>query len=159
MRGEIAFKLGESLYSQNRFAEAVLAFESAVSLDQKAAWFADALYGLARSQSETDNPQAALSAYQRAAQSYAAKVRTVRDADTFKRAQERLALSKFQIAELTARNASSARDYEKLVDLYREARQVSDGVQDETLRTALQKDALIGEAKAAEKLGRDETGS
>ena len=157
VRGEIAFKLGESLYSQNRFAEAAVAFEKAVSLEQEAAWFADALYGLARSQRETDNPQAALSAYQRAASIYADQVRTVRDVDKFERAQKRLALSKFQVAELTAHTASSARDYEKLVDLYREARQVSDGVQDETLRTALQKDALIGEAKAAEKLGRDET--
>ena len=157
VRGEIAFKLGESLYSQNRFADAAVAFEKAVSLEQEAAWFADALYGLARSQSEMGNPQAALSAYQRAASIYADQVRTVTDADKFERAQERLALSKFQIAEITARTASSARDYAKLIDLYREARQVGAGVQDETLRTALQKDALIGEAKAAEKLGRDET--
>ena len=157
VRGEIAFRLGESLYSQSRFFDALSAFENAISLDRGSAWFADAIYGLARSQNEMEDFQAALKSYRRAASVYAQQVRTTLDAEKLERSQERLARSKFQIADITAKNASSEQNHESLIDLYREAYQASKAVQDETLRNALLKDALMGQAKAASQLGQKET--
>ncbi|MCZ6676786.1 MAG: tetratricopeptide repeat protein [Candidatus Poribacteria bacterium] len=157
VRGEIAFKLAESLYSQARFFEAIPAFERAIALDPDAVWHADAAYGLAACQYEMENFQAALDAYQRAADRYTQLIEANSPSSTLVQARERFALSKFQIAEIAARNATSEHDHVQLLNLYREARQASGGVEDDRLRSALQKDALIGEAKSAQKLGFSDT--
>ncbi|MBM3242115.1 tetratricopeptide repeat protein [Candidatus Poribacteria bacterium] len=155
LRGDIYFKLGESLLASGKREQAQNAYQEALQLNPDAQWQADAAYNIGEISFSKKDYKNAIVAYQRAITGYESAMGKLEDEELIERAKTRIALSKLQLAESYVNHASEG-EYQKILQAYQEARRASRSLSDETLRSAIEKDALYGEGIFWQKLGQSE---
>jgi parallel beta-helix repeat protein len=155
LRGDIYFKWGESLLASGKREQAQSAYQKALQLNPDAQWQPDSAYNIGEISFSKKDYENAIVAYQKAITGYESAMGKLEDEELIERAKTRIALSKLQLAESYA-NHDSEGEYQKILQAYQEARRASMSLSDETLRSAIEKDALYGEAIFLQKLGQSE---
>jgi len=159
-RGDIYFKLGESLLSSGKREQAHDAYQEALQLNPNARWQADASYNIGENSFYKKDYENAIVAYKQAIAGYESALGKLEDEELIASAQTRIALSKFQLAESYANQHSKTPDtdeeYQQILQAYQDARRASMSLSDEKLRYAIEKDSLYGESIFGQKLGRRE---
>nr|MBC8236149.1 tetratricopeptide repeat protein [bacterium] len=160
LRGDIYFKWGESLLSSGKREPAQNAYQEALQLNPNARWQADASYNIGENSFAKKDYDNAIVTYKQAIAGYESALGKLEDEELIERAQTRIALSKFQLAESYANQHSETPDtdeeYQQILQAYQDARRASMSLSDEKLRYAIEKDSLYGESIFWQKLGRRE---
>jgi len=164
-RGEISFKLGESLYQRGKYKAAREALNIALQMQKStaphskaptvgASWTIDATYRLGECHYKLKDYEDSISAYQNAVAGYEGAIEGLTDDEIASQAQKRIARAYLQSAKAQMQTASNDMDIEEAMRTFQRAHSASQLIDDEELRSTLTNQALYGEAECALKLGK-----
>ena len=164
-RGEISFKLGESLYHQGKYKEARQALNAALRMltstspqskaqTLDASWAMDATYRLGECHYHLKDYEDSISAYQEAVEGYEGAIEGLMDEEVVPQVRKRIALAYLHSAKAQMQTASDETEVEAAMGAFQRAHRASQFIDDEELRRILSKQASYGEAESALKLGQ-----
>jgi len=153
IKGEIQFKLAESLFFDGKKDKAVEFYKEALQLSPNAKWKADALYQIAEAQFRSGK-------YSDAIDSYKNLIEADKDNPNIKIAKERSITARYKIAQSFEKLAefesgeASKENYLNAMQAYKDTYKACSSIDDNKLRLDFWKDSLYGEAICAKKLSK-----